>query len=198
MSISTYDELKAAIAAWSHRSDLTTYIPDFIAAAENRMFYDLRVKEMESRATYTPSSRFLSTPTRMTTIRRITAQTNPPVQLLSVSPDGLMEKYDDSSGTPKFYTILGSEIQFNRTPTCDVEIQYYAEPEALSDSNTTNAILTAYPQVYLAASMIEAMLYTVNDAGVQKWTQVYQDHLMRANKASSRFNTAGPMMVVAG
>lgn len=35
MSIETYGELKTAVADWSHRSDLTARIPDFIRLAEN-------------------------------------------------------------------------------------------------------------------------------------------------------------------
>lgn len=197
MAISTYDQLKSAIAAWTHRSDLTSYLGDFIAHAENRIFSDLRVKEMEDRTTYTPTTRYLATPARMTGIRRITAQTNPPVQLMSVSPDGLQQRYDETSGTPLYFSILGDEIQFNKIPSCDVEIQYYAAPAALSASATTNAILTAYPQIYLAASMIEAMLFMVNDAGVAKWVGLYNEALARANKKSTTFHTSGPMAVIA-
>lgn len=198
MAIGTYDELKSAISAWTHRSDLTSYLGDFITNAENRIFSDLRVKEMEARTTYTPSSRYLSTPARMTGIRRITAQTTPPVELMSSSPDGLMQRYDSTSGTPYYFTILGDEIEFNRTPNCDVEIQYYAAPAALSDSATTNAILTAYPQIYLAASMIEAYLFMVNDAGEAKWQAIYNDAVARANKKSTAFHTSGPMAVMVG
>lgn len=41
MAISTYAELKSAVADWLHRSDLDGVIPDFVALAEDRLRADL-------------------------------------------------------------------------------------------------------------------------------------------------------------
>lgn len=193
MSIATYDELKTAIAAWVHRTDLTTYLSDFIRLAEDRMFSDLKVKEMEARTDYTPSSRYLSTPTRMTSIRRIVAKSSPPVELIGTSPDGLRAVWDTGSGTPSHYAVLGSEIEFNRIPNVDVEILHYAAPDALSDSATSNAVLTAYPTVYLAASLCEVALFAKDAEMLATWEGKYAAGVSAANKKSSKFHTAGPM-----
>lgn len=196
MSIATYDELKTAIAAWTHRANLTSYLGDFITMAEERMFSELKVKEMEARTDYTPSSRYLSTPTRMTAIRRIVAKSSPPVELVGTSPDGLRVVYDTGSGTPSHYTVLGSEIEFNRIPNVDVEILHYAAPAALSASNTTNSILTAYPTVYLTASMVEAAIFVKDQSMLATWQGKYADAISAANRKSSKFHTAGPMAAV--
>lgn len=196
MSIATYAELKTAIADWTHRANLTSYLADFIKMGEEKLFSDLKVKEMEARTDYTPSSRYLSTPTRLTNIRRIVAKSTPPVELVSTSPDGLRTVWDDGSGTPTHYTVLGSEIEFNRTPNVDVEILHYAAPDALSDSNTTNAILTAYPNLYLAASMVEASFFIKDQSAMATWQGKYADGIAAANRKSSRFHTAGPMATV--
>lgn len=195
MALTSYSELKTAISDWTHRNDLGNYLADFVKMAEGRIFYDLKVKEMEARTSYTPTSRYLDTPTGMTAIRRIVAQSAVPQELLSTSPDGIHAHYNTSSGIPTHYAVLGDEIEFNCIPNVDVEIVYWAEPTALSDSNTTNAILTAYPQVYLAACMIEAGLYTIDDAMVSKWQGLYADAVAAANRKSSKFHTAGPMAV---
>jgi hypothetical protein len=196
VAISTYDELKTAIAAWTHRANLTSYLGDFITMAEERMFSELKVKEMEARTDYTPSSRYLSTPTRMTAIRRIVAKSSPPVELVGTSPDGLRVVYDTGSGTPSHYTVLGSEIEFNRIPNVDVEILHYAAPAALSASNTTNSILTAYPTVYLTASMVEAAIFMKDQSMLATWQGKYADAISAANRKSSKFHTAGPMAAV--
>lgn len=47
MAISTYAELKTAVANWLHDSNLTTRIPEFIALAEDRINQRVRVKAME-------------------------------------------------------------------------------------------------------------------------------------------------------
>ncbi len=196
MSISTFDELKTAIAGWSHRANLTAYLGDFIAMGENRLFADLKVKEMEARTDYTPTSRYLATPTRLTSIRRIVAKSSPPVELIGTSPDGLRAVYDTGSGTPSHYTIVGSEIEFNRVPNVDVEILHYAAPAALSDSATNNAVLTAHPQAYLAAAMIECAMFIKDTQMAATWQAKYTDAVAASNRTTSRFHTSGPMATV--
>ena len=51
MSITTYAELKSAIANWLLRDDLTSVIPDFIALAEADMNRAIRHWRMEKRST---------------------------------------------------------------------------------------------------------------------------------------------------
>lgn len=60
MALDTYTNLKAEIASYLNRSDLTTYIPDFITLAEQRILYGgegqfpsepLRIRAMETPAT---------------------------------------------------------------------------------------------------------------------------------------------------
>lgn len=195
MALDTYANLKTSITAWTKRADLASYLSDFVTLAEARIFTDLKVKEMEARTEYTPTSRYLATPTGMRTIRRVIAKSNPEVELLFTSPDGIHALYDTSTGTPSHYTVLGSEIEFNRVPNVAVEIVYFAEPAALSDSATSNAILSAYPQVYLAASMMEAASFTHDDGMLAKWQALYSAAVQSANSKSSQFHTSGPMAV---
>jgi hypothetical protein len=195
MSIASYSELKTAIASWSHRTDLTNYLADFITLAEEKLFSELKVKDMEARTDYTPTSRYLATPTRMTSIRRIVAKSSPPVELISTSPDGLRAVWDTGSGTPSHYSVLGSEIEFNRIPNVDVEILHYAAPAALSDSSTTNDILTNYPLVYLAAAMCEVAVFVKDMQMLSTWEGKYAVGVNAANKKSSKFHTAGPLAV---
>ena len=56
MAITTYAELQTAIANWLARDDLTTYLPDFITLFEAAANRRLRVRQMETTATLTPSS----------------------------------------------------------------------------------------------------------------------------------------------
>jgi hypothetical protein len=195
MSIATFAQLNTAIASWTHRDDLTSYLADFITMAESRIFSDLKVVEMEARTDYTPTSRYLTTPTRLTGIRRVVAKSSPPVECIGTSPDGLRTVYDTGSGTPSHYTVLGSEIEFNKVPNVNIEILHYAAPVALSDSATSNAVLTAYPQVYLAACMVQAGIYMVDDAMIAKWQGLYTDAVAAANRKTNKFHTAGPMAV---
>ena len=44
MALSTYTELKASVADWLNRTDLTSVIPDFIALAEAQIERTLRTR----------------------------------------------------------------------------------------------------------------------------------------------------------
>jgi hypothetical protein len=56
MAISTYTELKTAIANFLARDDLTSVIPDFIQLAEATMSRELETRSQEKRATATLTS----------------------------------------------------------------------------------------------------------------------------------------------
>ena len=50
MALTTYTELKASIADFLNRDDLTTVIPDFITLAEAQINRDVRHWKMEARS----------------------------------------------------------------------------------------------------------------------------------------------------
>lgn len=53
MALSTYSEIKASVARWLNRDDMTALIPDFITMAESRLNDRLRLAPMEKSATFT-------------------------------------------------------------------------------------------------------------------------------------------------
>ena len=53
MALTTYTELKASIADWLNRSDLTAAIADFISLAEAQIERTLRTRQMLTRTTLT-------------------------------------------------------------------------------------------------------------------------------------------------
>ena len=62
MALGTYSDLQTAIATWLNRTDLTAYIPDFIALAEERVYRNLRVKAMETALNDTIASGVIAVP----------------------------------------------------------------------------------------------------------------------------------------
>ena len=59
MALSTYDELKASIASWMERSDMTTVIVDCVTLAEARLNRELGPVETDASLTGTVDSRSL-------------------------------------------------------------------------------------------------------------------------------------------
>ena len=71
MAITTYSELKTAVANFLARSDLTTQIPDFITLAEARMSRELetRTQEKRAQASTAASDEYISLPTDLRKVR---------------------------------------------------------------------------------------------------------------------------------
>jgi hypothetical protein len=59
-----------------------------------------------------------------------------------------------SAGIPRFFTIT-DQIEFDRVSdqVYTGEIQYFQDFTVLSDSNTSNAVLTNYPTIYLFGAL---------------------------------------------
>ena len=203
MSITTFTELKSSIADFLNRTDLTSVIPDFIMLAEHRMNADVRIKEMEDRQTATTSttSRYLALPTRFLEMKRLQLNTSPVWPLRFVPHQDMESYYRTGPDRPDYYTIIGSEIEFDCTPddSYTVEMSLWVQCAALSASVADNAILTNYPNIYLYASMLEAEIYLQNDARAGLWEQKYQDAVSLANrKDRAGRRSAGPLIMRSG
>lgn len=176
MSLANYSDLKTAFGTWLNRSGdslITNNAGDFVTLCESRLnfgggepgeqFYTppLRVRQMEGRFTATPTDEYLALPTDFMEMREIKVNTNPETHLTYVTPQQFAEAASSQdSGTPRVYTIVGDAFRLGPNPTADltVELDYYQKIPALSDSNTTNWLLTACPNAYLYGSLLEAAI----------------------------------------
>ena len=167
MSISTYSELKTAVANFLARSDLTDQIPNFIQLAEARLSRELETRDQEKRATATLTSgdEFIALPTDMREVREIKLNTTPNVVLEYKSPTSLDTAYTGGSGRPSAYSIVGGELKIRPIPDDNytAEIIYIGSLTALSDSNATNVMLTRHPDAYLSGALVEAYTYLMDE-----------------------------------
>jgi hypothetical protein len=87
MALSTYTELKTAIADWLDRGDLTANIPDFITLAEARVNRELRIRPQEVRSTMTTTAgnRYHALPGGYLSMRNIQINNDPTVPLEFIS-----------------------------------------------------------------------------------------------------------------
>lgn len=179
MALSTYSDLKTSIAGWMHRGDLTSVIPDFIALGEKRILRDLIARGghylIESSSTITPSSNVAALPANYFSIRSLVSASSPKEEIRDVPLSVLQSAYG-LTGNGKAYSIVGANI--NLSPDAgarDVVLNYYLQPTALSDSNTTNELFPTLADAYLYASLIEATLYVKSDAS--RWATAYDSAL---------------------
>ena len=178
MAISTYAELKTAVANWLDRDDLTDIIPDFIVLAETRHKRDFKIRRMETRVTANTiaDTEYYTLPDDYIAMRNIKLNSDPKTALEYLTPE-IMDRLQagSSTGKPKAYSIKGNNIQLRPLPdgVYEIEISYYKTFAALSDSNTTNDMLTHHPDAYLYGALVEAEPYLQNDKRIATWAGLY-------------------------
>jgi hypothetical protein len=161
MAISTYAELQTAIGVWMGRPGdtvIATYAPDFISMFESWFKSRVRVRRMLTTTSLTIDAATETLPGDFLEVRNIYLTGSPNVDLQQAGLDWIRTQYDENSaGIPKHYNVGGSSILFAPKPDTSyaATLEYWAFA-ALSDSNTTNWLLTYYPHVYLRGALREA------------------------------------------
>jgi hypothetical protein len=206
MALTTFTGLKASIADFLNRDDLTSVIPDFVALAEAQINRDIRHWKMEARSNGQQSSgdEYMQFPTDwIETIRLHLTGTGTTVVNL-VSRDAMADKRaanENATGTPSMYTHADGQFQLYPTPSVDTdfELLYYQKIPSLS-SNADNWLLLEAPDVYLYGALLHSAPYLAEDQRVAVWAQMYSAAVARLNESSddARFSGSGIKLKVRG
>lgn len=161
MSIASYSDLKTKVASWGRRSGNATFVaevPDIISLAEARLNRELGPVETDASRTGTIDSRNISI-SALSIVEPIALwiadpgqENERPVQKQSAASMA----YVDSSGRPSQW-CMDSTTNLKLDRPCDIGYAFrfrFRERFALSDSVTTNWLLTNHPDLYLAASLM--------------------------------------------
>ncbi len=196
MSITTYSELQSAVAGWIKRSDLTDRIPDFIRLAEIRLksVIDLRVLETTTDLSTTPSSATIALPSDFKSpIALWIADINPQEQLGQLLVQSM--PFNETPNRPQYWCIDDHTIRFQCPANNTYPIKFrYSQLFELTDTNTTNYVLTDFPDVYLFGALFEAADYTHDDQSAAKWNARFLDAVQRCNNQEASNNKNVPLM----
>lgn len=206
MSITSYATLQTAIGDFLNRDDLTSVAPTFIQLAEAQINRDVRHWRMEASTTISANAQFESLPADwIETIRLAVATGSGPETMDLISRQAMQDKRtgsNDVGGVPRFYAHTAGQLEIYPTPddTYTLTLDYLAKIPALSDSNTSNWLLTNAPDVYLYGSLLHSAPYLVEDPRLQVWAQLYSAAVARLNDESeqARLSGSGLTMKVRG
>ena len=186
MALTSYSELKSSVANWLNRSDLTTEIQDdFIKLTEADINSKLRIRSMIAQASITIDAETENLPAGFLQIRDfyiLSGATKIPLRYVTPSQ---MDQLRGTSvtGCPTAYTILGDTLRFMPKPDASYSgiLNYYKTFDALSDSNTSNFILSSHPAIYLYGSLFHAsnFLGGIDPKQVSVWQSMYATALER-------------------
>lgn len=200
MALDSFSGLKTTIADYLNRDDLTSIIPSFITLAEAKFNRKLRVRQMVKRATATLDTAFFDFPTDFLQAKEFQLNTNPITYLEFVSEkqgDLLRQDSIIAVGKPKYYTIVGTQIEVIATPDTGYtgELTYYGKITALSDANTSNWLLSYAPDLYLYGALLEAAPYLKDDERLGVWSTLYTNSLGDIEVADQRASVSSTPII---
>lgn len=147
-------QLKTAVRDWANRTDLAdSLLLTMLELAEQRIYGGrdgLRLQSMLVTATVTPGA----LPVRFVQAERVAWLTNGQRVVLQSMPTEAFALYEAQSGSPRFYSIRGN-VLLVAPGSQAVELVYYARPAPLAADTDTQAVLDAYPSVYLYALLAQ-------------------------------------------
>ncbi len=195
MAITTYDELKASIANWLNRDDLTAVIPDFIALAEAQIARDVRHWRQEKRVTTSVNEQYENLPIDWLEMIQIQFTAGGRLQVISAAELQDRKEVSLTPHKPKYYRLTSDQIEFYPTPDSSYEaaMQYYARVPALTDVDTTNWILTDYPDIYLYGSLVHAAPYLNDDQRITVWASLYKSGVDALDQDNKKSRVSGPL-----
>ena len=215
MAINTNATLHTAVANWLDRSDLTDRIPEFISLAEARLNRVLRLQLMVnvdtttlgSAATLVAGTRDYALPSGYLQMIDFALTTDPITPLSYITPENMNRMWAGSQlGIPEAYTIFSNNSSGTPVPTVKLgpspagtytySMMFYKKISALSTDNTTEAMLTDNPDIYLYGALMEAEPFLMNDARVQLWATAFQESVRALQEQDNKDRHSGSAMRV--
>ena len=195
MSITTYDELKASIADFLNRDDLTSVIPTFISLAEAQIARDVRHWKQEKRVTTSADERYENLPSDWLEIKLVALTTGKMLQAVPMTKMSELRAASNAAGEPRYIRMTADQLEFYPTPSAatDISMLYYARIPALSDTDTTNWLLADAPDVLLYGALMHSAPYLTDDNRTAVWGSLYQSGVEKLNLESQKGQTAGPL-----
>mgnify|MGYP007073200166 CR=1 FL=1 len=196
MPITNYTELQEVIADFLDRDDQTQRIKTFITLAEAEMNRRVRHWRMENRASAVVNGRYSALPSDFLEPIRLHLEADErPIELVSSMEMQTLRNRASAEGKPTSYAITQGEIELYPTPDTDydLEMYYYGEIPALSAAQTTNPILTYFPDAYLYGSLIHSAPFLGEDARMATWAALFQSAIdgINADNEKAKTGSAG-------
>lgn len=192
----TYDALKVELRNFRGidvSSDFAASVDLFIDLAESRFNAELRTRNQITTATLSlDANGEADLPTDYAGYKRAVALEAARVDLEEVSPEWMTDQYPiDCGGIAQHIAVEGGTVRVRPITSADVQFIYYAKIPALSDSNTTNWLLTKMPGLYLAACLLEWAVYFDEAEDEQRFGRMMSDQmgLLHAADRSERVKT---------
>ena len=186
-----YGELKSAVAAYAHRSDIGRLFPVFLPLAEARIYHGeasapkLRCAAMRQSETLVDGTR----PAGFLEAIKI-APENKPSQPLTYRP------LDNMPSESRAFSWDGPTLVLSREQAFPVDLTYYARLTTPVDDADTNWLLGNHPNIYLASLLVEVARWSRDDALGVREASNYASAVNALNSAEKAAAISGSQLIV--
>jgi len=194
--ITNYATLKTAIADYLARDDLTTFIPNFVQNAENKLRRTLNLRNEETALSVSVSSGVATVPTDFKALKFVYFDGSPVNLLEWVTLEELYQEYPVRTGaqTPNLISREGASFTFGPfAKDGTIKGIYYAKSDALEATDPSWYVTNA-PEVLLYTSLLEAAPFIHDDPRIAVWQQFALDAVetLKAENDAAEFSQ-GPI-----
>lgn len=189
--ITDYASLVDNISEWMDRADLSGQVDNLIQLCEARLRRELNPLFAETAATVTTSAGYGALPADCDVIRLVTYDGG---ELQQVSP--VHGRQFPESDAPRGFSLEAAGIRIWPSNDVTVTVLYKPKLTAITSGNTTGALLTQHPDLYLFGSLMFAEGFTQNDARAAQfemlWTGALEEvkaFLARQRRVSTRLRS---------
>lgn len=175
--ITNYATLQTAIADYLARDDLTTFLPNFVQNAENKLYRTLNLRNEETALSVSVTSGVGTVPTDFKALKFAYVDESPAIVLNWVPLEDLYREWPVRSGaqTPTEISREGANFTFGPFAK-DFTLTgiYYAKQDPLRTTDPSWYVTNA-PEVLLYGSLLEAEPFIQNDERLVTWKALYDD-----------------------
>ncbi len=200
---STYAELKEEVVNFLNNMAAEQTVDTFIDLTEADMSRRLRHWRMEKRSTAILDTQYSALPSDFYEPIRLSITSGDTYRLELAGQAGMMDRREsgaDVAGRPKYYAITDGSIEVYPTPNDDytLEMVYYSKIIPLDSSNTSNWVLTYFPDAYLYGALLHSAPFLGEDARLQTWSALYEKAIndINADSDKAKFGGSGHRMKI--
>lgn len=185
--ITDYASLQAHVTDTLNRTDLDTVVVNFIQQFEQQAKRDIRLTQHVEQSTFLASADGDAMPSDM---YRLDAWYHDgatyfgPIGIVGADEVGHLKASYGATGVPQFAALVGDgsggwTARYAPVPDAShtTKITYLRRILSLSDTNTTNYLLTQAPDIYLYGVLAESAPYLKDDNRVGLWKTLLEERI---------------------
>jgi hypothetical protein len=199
MALDTITGLTQAVIDWSNAGLTTTQASDLITLGENRVYRELRVRQMEATTTIAITNGSAPIPSDYIEIKNVHLSNSPSRALKRTTVDRIYQDYPQRSATgePQYIARDGSNFVFgpNAGSGYSIVLNYYAKPSTVVGTTLTGITLSS-PELLLFSALCEAEPFLGRDGRTQLYEQKYQYVKTQVEKQSKWEDFSGSTLEV--